>query len=229
MSPPRTLPSPGPRRGLRPGRWTTPALICVLWLTIVAGAISRLRQSDGILLALAGFGAAGFTFVALAWAERARWVEPLRELTASLRAARKDGRAASSADFPASLRPLAAEAAAIVQAARRAAAARNAASAAPGSDPQVPSPSTLLTRSGLYESPASSGSHPNLQLSGDFSTTDMVNRLEPAGWHWLESSPAEQDFLGWTLTELQRMSFLDIVHDDDRELARDLHPGPRSR
>ncbi len=40
-------------------------------------------------------------------------------------------------------------------------------------------------------------------LSGDYSTTDMVNRLEPVEFHWIESSPAEQEFLGWTLAELR--------------------------
>jgi PAS domain S-box-containing protein len=58
-------------------------------------------------------------------------------------------------------------------------------------------------------------------LSGDYSTTDMVNRLEPVGWRWLESSPAEQDLLGWTLNDLRAKSFLEIVHHDDRELARE--------
>jgi PAS domain S-box-containing protein len=194
----------------------------VLWLSIIAGTITRLRPSDGILLALAGFGAAGFTFAAAAWAERARWVDPSRELTAYLRAVRKAGRSRASAELPTAMGPLAAEIAALFDAARRAAAAENAARAAPEPDPQVPPSSGLLTRSGLYDSPSvTSGSLMAAQLSADFSTTDMVNRLEPVGWRWLESSPAEQGFLGWTLTELQRMSFLDIVHADDRELARD--------
>ena len=49
----------------------------------------------------------------------------------------------------------------------------------------------------------------------------MVNRLEPVGWRWLESSPAEQEFLGWTLPDLRARSFLDVVHPDDRDLARE--------
>ena len=50
---------------------------------------------------------------------------------------------------------------------------------------------------------------------------DMVNRLEPVGWHWIESSPAEQGFLGWTLADLRKMSFLEIVLAEDRGLAQE--------
>jgi PAS domain S-box-containing protein len=49
---------------------------------------------------------------------------------------------------------------------------------------------------------------------------DKVNRLDPADLRWLESSPAEQEFLGWSLAELRRKTFLEIVHPDDRDLAR---------
>jgi PAS domain S-box-containing protein len=57
--------------------------------------------------------------------------------------------------------------------------------------------------------------------SGNFSTSDMVNRLEPKDLRWLESSPAEQDFLGWSLSELRERSFLEVIHPDDRNLARE--------
>jgi PAS domain S-box-containing protein len=58
-------------------------------------------------------------------------------------------------------------------------------------------------------------------MSGEYSTTDMVNRLEPVGFRWMESSIAEQQFLGWTTAELRQKSFLDILHSDDRSAARD--------
>jgi len=83
-------------------------------------------------------------------------------------------------------------------------------------------PTESMTRSGLFDSPSSADmSHPDMAVSGDFSIIDMVSRLEPHGFRWIESSLAEQEFLGWTLTELQRRSFLDIVHPDDRERAAD--------
>src|SRR5262249_25351843 len=105
---------------------------------------------------------------------------------------------------------------ALLKAARRAAA-----SAILEAAPETPAPGALLTRSGLFGAPVGPSGRPGFQLSGDYSTTDMVNRLEPADWRWLESSPAEQEFLGWTLAELRDKSFLDIVHPGDRERARE--------
>lgn len=82
--------------------------------------------------------------------------------------------------------------------------------------------SPALTQSGLFDSPSGSfqvvpGSAPSVP----FSTTDMVNRLEPKGFHWLESSAAEQDFLGWNLRQLREKSFLEIVHPEDVERVGD--------
>src|SRR5262249_1635004 len=57
--------------------------------------------------------------------------------------------------------------------------------------------------------------------SGEFPTTDMVSRLEPQQLRWVESSPAEQRFLGWPVAELREKSFLDVVHPDDRDRARE--------
>ena len=58
-------------------------------------------------------------------------------------------------------------------------------------------------------------------MSGDYSTADMVNRLDPVGFRWIESSTAEQILLGWTLEELRQKSFLDAVHPDDRRRAEE--------
>src|SRR5205085_2209483 len=75
---------------------------------------------------------------------------------------------------------------------------------------------TSMTRSGMLAAlpgARAQGADPN--LSGDFSMTDMVNRLEPKTLRWIESSPAEQEFLGWDLAALRGMSFLDVIHPED--------------
>ncbi len=198
-----------------------PTLVCLVWLTVVAATIARLRQLDGLIAAMAGFSATALTFLICWRTEQARWYGPARELAAYLRSARKAGLSRTSGEFPSSLGFLSAEVAALYRSAVQAAAAV-ASSRAVAANPQPPVPGALMTRSGLFDAPAT-GEHSvaSVQHSGDYSTTDMVNRLEPNTWRWIESSPAEQDFLGWTLPELRRKSFLDIVHADDRALAHE--------
>jgi PAS domain S-box-containing protein len=77
-----------------------------------------------------------------------------------------------------------------------------------------------LTRSGLYDSPdpLTPDSTDGLS-SGTFSIVDMVSRLDPEHFRWIHSSLAEQQFLGWSLAELEQMSFLDIVEAEDRPQA----------
>ncbi|QEH37097.1 Phytochrome-like protein cph1 [Aquisphaera giovannonii] len=80
----------------------------------------------------------------------------------------------------------------------------------------------VMTRSGLYTMtvPEDSSSG-DLARTGEFAITDMVNRLDPVGFRWLDSSPAEQEFLGWPLGDLRDSSFLKIVHPDDRSRVRE--------
>ena len=55
----------------RPARWTAALGVSVAWLMVVALAVTKLRQTDGIIVALAGFAACVFTFALLAWSEQA--------------------------------------------------------------------------------------------------------------------------------------------------------------
>lgn len=81
-------------------------------------------------------------------------------------------------------------------------------------------PGSSLTRSGLFASPgAGEVEDPDAVSSGTYSLIDMVNRLDPDGFRWIQSSLAEQHFLGWSLDQLQEKSFLDIVEDRDRPNA----------
>ena len=78
-----------------------------------------------------------------------------------------------------------------------------------------------LTRSGLFESGTDREAPIDPTASGQFTTRDMINRLDPRDLRWLDSSPAEQEFLGWPLEALRAMAFPDIVHPDHRDLARE--------
>ena len=107
---------------------------------------------------------------------------------------------------------------------RREASAPVRANVAPPSESGTTGASTPKTRSGLFESPSGViETTPNPSHSGEFSlaTTDMVNRLDPRLFRWLESSPAEQRFLGWSLKELREKSFLEIVLPDDSDRVRE--------
>jgi PAS domain S-box-containing protein len=240
-----------PRRLVgRPTRWTAALLISMAWMAVVALAVAKLRQGDGILVAIAGLGAGLVTFGICAWHERTRWRVPVDELTQvarSLRQDRKPGQALTLPPTP-ELAELTRQIAALSRNQRPRTLGQPPAKAVPGATspgqlsrrssssivqspaqatagrtapaPPPPPPSTAsMTRSGLYDAPPETDGQSNPNMSGDFSTIDMVNRLEPVRFHWNESSPAEQEFLGWNLAELRQKSFLDIVLPDDRPRA----------
>src|SRR5262249_8154651 len=79
-----------------------------------------------------------------------------------------------------------------------------------------------MTHSGLFESPPLSNTDSwDTHTSGDFSTTEMVCRLEPTQLRFIESSLVVQEFLGWSNPQLRKKSFLDVVHPDDRQRAQE--------
>jgi len=80
-------------------------------------------------------------------------------------------------------------------------------------------PDIRMTRSGTFEPPTGMG-EASMAATAEFSTLDMINRLEPRSLRWMESSHSEQLFLGWSLAELREKSFLEVVQPDDRDLAR---------
>ncbi len=51
-------------------RWTAGPFIITVWLTVVALAVAKLRRTDGIIVALAGLAASGFTVALLHWGEQ---------------------------------------------------------------------------------------------------------------------------------------------------------------
>ncbi|HKI19442.1 MAG TPA: hypothetical protein VKA15_16275, partial [Isosphaeraceae bacterium] len=92
---PETIPRPV--RAGRPARWSAAFLISLAWLLVVALAVWRLRQVDGVVVALAGFGAAAITFGVEAWADKARWRDPVKDVTRFVRGLRKDRKSRPSA------------------------------------------------------------------------------------------------------------------------------------
>ncbi|MFI5458132.1 MAG: PAS domain S-box protein [Isosphaerales bacterium] len=218
---PETIPRP-----VRVGRqrWSAAFLISVAWLLVVALAVWRLRQVDGVVVALAGLGAAAITFGVEARAEKARWRDPVKDVTRLVRGLRRDRKTRPSVPPTPELVELTQEIVALARSVRlrsKPPGPESPGPAKPSTEPGAVLSGSSLTRSGLFDAPPpDQGPHFDPLASGDYSTTDMVNRLEPAALHWIESSPAEQEFLGWTLTELRQKSFLDVLHPDDRDRAR---------
>jgi len=206
-----------------PARWTAAFLISLAWLLVVALAVRKMRQADAVVVALAAFGAAAITLGVQAWADRARWRDPLTNVTNFVRGLRQDRKMRLSAPPTPELLELTQEIVALARSLRPRS--NRPRPSPPGSVmPSTAEPPSLsdpsLTRSGLFDAPPDQDPHFDPLASGDYSTADMVNRLEPSGLHWIESSPAEQELLGWSLTELRAKSFLDVLHPDDRLRAR---------
>ena len=212
----------------RPSRWTVALLICLAWGVVVVVAVAHMRSSDGLLVATLAALAASSTLLLLAWNEHARWHRPIHDLIRTLAAVKAGKAAGTVAESPPEFDQLRFTILDLVSHARRKASARQ----KPSPHTSLPSPPprsldspahATLTKSGLMDaSPVPRGSSISPYLSGEFSTTDMINRLEPIHFHWIESSHAEQVFLGWQLAELQAKSFLDILHPADRSRAREL-------
>jgi PAS domain S-box-containing protein len=226
-------------RAGRPARWTAAFLINLAWLMVVALAVTKLRQADGVIVALTGLAASAVTFGVIAWADRTRWRGPIEGVTGIVRSLRRNPkmRPAAEPDSGPELAELTLEIAALTKALRSRPMTRRSAlaPAAPSALDRQSMPSEAsLTRSGLFDAPPRpKGDHSepddDPSMSGDYSTADMVNRLEPVGFRWIESSTAEQILLGWTIGELRQKSFLDLLHRDDRRRARETFAQALSR
>ena len=212
---PRTDPSAGALRVALPAG--------LGWILAVALAATRSPVAPALIAAV-GLLALGGSAWAWGRYERGRWAGPIRGLARNLAAFNVEPDEAwdlpGSADLAALIEParlLQARYLALRDRVERIER-RAEASAESGEFPAIRPGAGGMTRSGAYEPPESVAFE--LMASNEFSSLDMINRLEPKTWRWLDSSATEQAFLGWTLAQLRSMSFLDIVHDDDRELAR---------
>jgi PAS domain S-box-containing protein len=195
-------------------------LISLAWLSVIAWAMPRLRQVDRPIVALLGLGAVAITVALGSWAERARWRQPIRSLSRFTRSLKHSRRPVPIPAPEPELLELMREIVALARGFRaRADARRPTPPPPPAAAGAIPAHDSL-TRSGLHDAPPPvEGMQAAVNLSGDYSTIDMVNRLEPIEFRWIESSPAEQELLGWNLMQLREKSFLDILHPDDQKRA----------
>jgi PAS domain S-box-containing protein len=225
-----------PRRAQlwRPARWSTAFLVSLAWLMVVGLAVARSSRSDGLVVAVAGLAAVGVTFAVLARADHTRWRSPLTHAIGSVRNLRKNPRTRLSATIAREpeLAALQQEIEALAKTLRSRPLMRHTEGllslpADPQEAQEAVASEASLTRSGLFDAPpppprpAYRPLTGDPSISGDYSTADMVNRLDPVSFRWIDSSMAEQIALGWTLDELQQRSFLEIVHPDDRARTRE--------
>ncbi len=195
------------------------------WLCLAAFSIAKLRRVDGLVLAGISPVVIGFTWAILRGIRRSRFQEPVRRLTDSIRATIAGTDDVPLAPSTPELAELTREIAILSRLVRNRRGAVVRGRITPSSDEGMDAVTmaAALTRSGLYEAPSpqpEGDDNPN--LSGNYSTADMVNRLDPVSFQWLESSAAEQFFLGYSLAELRRRSFLDILYPEDRPRAREM-------
>jgi PAS domain S-box-containing protein len=210
-------------------RWLPSVIIGIAWVAVSLFILGSQGFAAGVAtVALIG-AALGLTLMVQRLVQERRWSRPLRRLVAQL---------ATIADNPTQpLEPIGApelaELSRVFVELQRSwiEATRLGASAAyyreviagAGVSAQPQKPNTSMTRSGMLATlPAAvAGAASDPGLSGDYSMTDMVNRLEPGTLRWLESSTAEQRFLGWDQGALRAKSFLEIVHPDDHPRVKE--------
>ena len=209
-------------RDQSPSQGLAPLLVLALWGAVVLFLIATRGILGGLIPALIVPTALGVNLVINRWAERRRWSEPIHRLAIQLATLTEEPDQpldlAGTPELTELVRAITELRIAWLEASRLGASAAYYREMIAGgvSNTQPQKPNTTMTRSGMlaaYPIAGAEGFDPN--LSGDFSTTDMVNRLEPGTLRWIESSPAEQQFLGWDLTALRRKSFLEVVHAED--------------
>jgi PAS domain S-box-containing protein len=206
-------------------RWWVPALtVAVTWLASATLAFGLTNRSSALVVSVIMAGAIGTTAAVIAWWERRRATASTRVLAERLTALALNpaGNMAFETTPESAALGRALELLAQSRQRQTADAPDSSVFTLPG-DSGTTGLETPMTRSGLYESPSGVfevDRDPTRSSDYALPTADMVNRLEPKWLRWLESSPAEQQFLGWSLGELREKSFLEIVHPDDADRVR---------
>jgi PAS domain S-box-containing protein len=202
----------------------------VTWSAAALFIVSRQGTSSTLATALALAAALGVTLIVHRLVERRRWLAPIQVLTSQLATLSEDPSQPLELISTAELGPLTRSLTELSRSWHEAT--RLGASAAfykemiSGGSLTTRHQKLMasMTRSGMravLPSAGTFGGDSDSNLSGDYSSTDMVNRLEPKTLHWIESSSAEQQFLGWNLPALQSKSFLELVHPDDQPRVKE--------
>lgn len=210
----------GRRRSIDPEGLSL-GVIAVAWI-VATVYFYLIEHATGLALALLGLICVVVVTAIRRWTERRRWVEPIHELVSRLYSP-EDG-PTPPAEVGGNNPELSELARAVKEIKEKLASMREAGSSRNEGDnpfigsgefdiPSARTPNPVLSRSQISDTvPAPD---PDAEAPGE-----MICRLDPKTLRWLESSVAEQDFLGWRIEALRRMSFLDIIDPEDRELAR---------
>jgi PAS domain S-box-containing protein len=205
----------------RPRRSTIALIVCLTWLAVTFVAIARLRFWEGLVIGAVAACNCVLTYALFRRNETLRWHAPIARLARSLAAVKSGKELRIADDIPSDLEVLRdAMLEILIDARTRVRRERESApvQAQPLSIPRDDPADVMLERSGWLNGPHGPGENP--YLSAEYATTDMINRLDPQTYHWIDSSQAEQALLGWCLADLRGRSFLDILHEPDRPRAQ---------
>jgi PAS domain S-box-containing protein len=191
------------------------------WLAVAGVAVSVSPHEWRWLVALAAVAGLSSSTALLLATERRRWLFPLRRLADLVDALAQAPTSGVEFTGPVGAGELVRALNGLSAACQRRASPSSAAPPPP-CDSGSSTVKDALTRSALFTSNSDTFTVlGDPQASRQFSTGDMVNRLEPKLLRWIESSLPEQQFLGWSLQQLREKSFLEIVHPDDLDRVRE--------
>lgn len=203
------------------GRW---ALILALTGAWVLSALLAVQLSDarqGVSLACCAATGLVLSIVVVRWYEWRQWITPGRMLADRVTAQALNPGGEFIFDGPPGMSELSRSLRSLSEAYRHDYARVAGRCFTPPGESGTHSLRTPMSRSGLFDPPSEIfETRDDPTKSSEFTPHDMVNRLEPRLLRWLESSPAEQNFLGWSLRDLREKSFLEIVHPDDLERVK---------
>ena len=198
------------------------ALLALIWLAVSGAGAGLVHDGPkaGLLAILGLLGLCG-TLLVFRWSDRTRWREPLDRLGTQIEAWIQNPVGEFRPTGPPGFENLIAALQRLGEEYGRLESGSFSSFIHTGDD-STTGASPVPARGALYERTSDAFSvAADPMISREYATTEMVNRLDPRLFRWLESSLAEQNFLGWTVRQLREKSFLEIVHPDDLERVRE--------